>query len=83
LTAFCNTLPFHSNRRPKFTAGTISPAKSIAFSTVHFPCIEKEKMLQQWDFYGPEQRDGVRFSWNIWPSSRLEATRIVAPMGCL
>jgi hypothetical protein len=41
------------------------------------------KMLQQWDFYGPEQRDGVRFSWNIWPSTRLEATRIVAPLGCL
>jgi hypothetical protein len=36
-----------------------------------------------WDFHGPEQRDGVRFSWNVWPSSRLEATRIVVPLGCL
>jgi hypothetical protein len=36
-----------------------------------------------WDFHGPEQRDGTRFSWNVWPSSRLEATRIVVPLGCL
>lgn len=39
--------------------------------------------MQQWDFYGPEQRDGVRCSWNVWPSSRLEATRVVVPLGCL
>lgn len=36
-----------------------------------------------WDFHGPEQRDGTRFSWNVWPSTRLEATRIVVPLGCL
>eukprot|EP00124_Ichthyophonus_hoferi_P003697 Ihof_evm1s338 gene=Ihof_evmTU1s338 len=30
-----------------------------------------------------EDRDGVRFSWNVWPSSRLEATRLVVPIGCL
>ena len=24
-----------------------------------------------------EDRDGVRLSWNVWPSSRLEATRMV------
>lgn len=30
-----------------------------------------------------EDRDGVRFSWNVWPSSRLEATRMVVPLGCL
>jgi protein transport protein SEC23 len=40
-------------------------------------------MQQQWDFHGPEQRDGVRCSWNVWPSSRIEATRIVVPLGCL
>ena len=38
---------------------------------------------QGWDLHGPEQRDGIRSSWNIWPSSRLEATRIVVPLGCL
>jgi hypothetical protein len=27
------------------------------------------------DFLAREDSDGVRFSWNIWPSSRLEATR--------
>ena len=30
-----------------------------------------------------EERDGVRLSWNVWPSSRLEATRIVVPIGAL
>lgn len=30
-----------------------------------------------------EDRDGIRFSWNVWPSSRLEATRIVVPLSCL
>jgi len=30
-----------------------------------------------------EERDGVRFTWNVWPSSRLEATRLVVPIGCL
>jgi len=30
-----------------------------------------------------EDRDGVRFSWNVWPSSRLEATRMVVPVSCL
>lgn len=39
--------------------------------------------MQQFDLYGPEQRDGVRFSWNVWPATRLEATRIVVPLGCL
>lgn len=36
-----------------------------------------------WDVRGAEERDAVRFSWNVWPSSRLEATRIVVPVGCL
>uniref|UniRef100_A0A2K6FPD1 Protein transport protein SEC23 n=1 Tax=Propithecus coquereli TaxID=379532 RepID=A0A2K6FPD1_PROCO len=30
-----------------------------------------------------EERDGVHFSWNVWPSSRLEATRTVVPLACL
>ncbi|XP_043930175.1 protein transport protein Sec23A [Protopterus annectens] len=30
-----------------------------------------------------EDRDGVRFTWNVWPSSRLEATRMVAPVAAL
>lgn len=35
------------------------------------------------DVHEQEARNGVRFSWNLWPSSRLEATRIVAPLGCM
>ena len=30
-----------------------------------------------------EEQDGLRFSWNVWPGTRLEATRIVVPVGCL
>ncbi|KAL7424541.1 GTPase-activating protein S23 [Cryptotrichosporon argae] len=30
-----------------------------------------------------EDRDGVRFSWNAWPSSRIEATRTVVPISAL
>ncbi|XP_065829274.1 protein transport protein Sec23A-like [Oscarella lobularis] len=29
-----------------------------------------------------EDRDGVRFSWNAWPGSRLEGTRLVVPVAC-
>lgn len=30
-----------------------------------------------------EERDGTRFSFNIWPSTKLEATRLVVPLGCM
>uniref|UniRef100_A0A7S2W7G0 Protein transport protein SEC23 n=1 Tax=Rhizochromulina marina TaxID=1034831 RepID=A0A7S2W7G0_9STRA len=35
------------------------------------------------DVYAGEERDGARLSWNLWPSNRLEATRIVVPVGCM
>jgi protein transport protein SEC23 len=30
-----------------------------------------------------EARDGVRFSWNVFPSSRIEATRMAVPVCCV
>jgi protein transport protein SEC23 len=30
-----------------------------------------------------EDRDGVRMSWNVWPSSKLEAAKLVVPLACL
>ncbi|ORY95407.1 protein transporter SEC23 [Syncephalastrum racemosum] len=30
-----------------------------------------------------EEQDGIRFSWNAWPSSRIEATKAVVPIACL
>ncbi|KAL0094210.1 protein transporter SEC23 [Phycomyces blakesleeanus] len=30
-----------------------------------------------------EEQDGVRFSWNAWPSSRIEANKAVVPIACL
>ena len=35
------------------------------------------------DFAAIEDRDGVRFSWNVWPTSRIESARIVVPLGCV
>lgn len=35
------------------------------------------------DVYSQEAATGVRMSWNIWPASRLDATRAIVPLGCL
>jgi hypothetical protein len=35
------------------------------------------------DFAEVENSDGVRCSWNVWPTSRLEATRMVIPFGMM
>ena len=38
---------------------------------------------QGWDVTSLEQTHGVRLSFHTWSSSRLEATRIIAPIGAL
>lgn len=43
----------------------------------------EQTTMEVWDVRGAEERDAIRCSWNVWPSSRLEATRIVVPVGCL
>ncbi|CAG7850057.1 Protein transport protein SEC23 [Serendipita indica DSM 11827] len=35
------------------------------------------------NFEDVEERDGLRLSWNAWPSSRIEATRTVVPIAAL
>ena len=35
------------------------------------------------NFLESEMRDAVRFSWNVWPSTRLEASRLVVPLSCM
>lgn len=30
-----------------------------------------------------EDVDGIRFNWNVWPTTRIEATKAVLPVGCL
>lgn len=30
-----------------------------------------------------ENRDGARFSWNVLPTTRLDALRMAVPIGCL
>eukprot|EP01114_Cavostelium_apophysatum_P003749 TRINITY_DN1387_c0_g1_i2.p1 TRINITY_DN1387_c0_g1~~TRINITY_DN1387_c0_g1_i2.p1 ORF type:complete len:751 (+),score=163.69 TRINITY_DN1387_c0_g1_i2:87-2339(+) len=35
------------------------------------------------EFEAEEDRNGVRFSFNTWPSSRIEGTRLVVPIGCM
>lgn len=38
---------------------------------------------QHWDVTHSEEQSGARLSFHCWPSSRLEATRCVAPIGAL
>ena len=38
---------------------------------------------QAWDVASTEEQSGTRLSFHCWPSSRLEATRCVAPVGAL
>lgn len=38
---------------------------------------------EHWDVTQSEEQSGVRLSFHCWPSSRLEATRCVAPIGAL
>jgi protein transport protein SEC23 len=35
------------------------------------------------EFLQLEELDGVRFVWNVWPNSRLEAAKAVIPYGVL
>lgn len=35
------------------------------------------------DWSSLESREGVRFSWNMLPNSRIEANRLAVPIGCM
>lgn len=41
------------------------------------------KFSWKMNFEEIEEQDGTRFSWNVFPASRLDATRIVVPISCL
>ncbi|TRX93937.1 hypothetical protein FHL15_005015 [Xylaria flabelliformis] len=43
--------------------------------------MDYEALKEQWSEV--EDRDGVRLSWNVFPSSRVEASRLVVPIGAL
>ncbi|KAF2184438.1 transport protein-like protein sec23 [Zopfia rhizophila CBS 207.26] len=43
--------------------------------------MDYEALKEQWSEI--EDRDGVRLSWNTFPSSRMEASRLVVPIGAL
>lgn len=38
---------------------------------------------QNMDFNLREQQDGIRFSWNYWPNTKVGATRVTIPVGAL
>ncbi|KAL8651816.1 MAG: hypothetical protein Q9226_004535 [Calogaya cf. arnoldii] len=46
-----------------------------------FIAMEHEMLKEQWSEI--EDRDGIRLSWNTFPSSRMEANRLVVPIGAL
>ena len=35
------------------------------------------------NFLEAEKIDGVRLSWNVWPTSRLEQVKLVIPLGVM
>ncbi|KHO00897.1 Sec23/Sec24, trunk domain protein [Metarhizium album ARSEF 1941] len=43
--------------------------------------MDYDALKEQWSEV--EERDGVRLSWNVFPSSRMEASRLVVPIGAL
>jgi len=43
--------------------------------------MDYEAVKDQWSQV--EERDGLRLSWNTFPSSRMEASRLVVPIGAL
>ena len=43
--------------------------------------MDYERLKDQWSEI--EERDGVRLSWNMFPSTRMEASRLVVPIGVL
>jgi hypothetical protein len=43
--------------------------------------MDYDGLKEQW--IDVEQRDGVRLSWNTFPSSRMEASRLVVPIGAI
>ena len=38
----------------------------------------RERLPRAMDFAEQEALDGLRFTWNAWPSSRVEAARLVS-----
>ena len=46
--------------------------------------LKKLKMTSpQEQFQQIEAKDGIRFSWNVFPHTRIEATRMAVPVGCM
>ncbi|KAF2431858.1 transport protein SEC23 [Tothia fuscella] len=43
--------------------------------------MDYDSLKDQWSQI--EERDGIRLSWNTFPSSRMEASRLVVPIGAL
>ncbi|KAK4645554.1 GTPase-activating protein S23 [Podospora pseudocomata] len=43
--------------------------------------MDYEQLKESWGEV--EDRDGVRLSWNVFPSTRMEASRLVVPIGAL
>ncbi len=36
-----------------------------------------------WDFHSYEERNGLRFTWNEWPASKVDSSMIKIPVGCM
>ncbi len=48
-----------------------------------FHFLQENMNHQVTDIGEADERDGIRFTFNTWPGTRMEATKCVIPMGCL
>lgn len=83
---FSNVFKVTSHTLLKHTKGAIACAKSRnkSFSHSTFPKVstvseQYRSVMSTWsDFINQnEDRDGVRLTWNVWPATRIESTKLV------
>jgi len=36
-----------------------------------------------WDFHAYEEANGLRFSWNEWPSNKADSVKVVVPVAVM
>ncbi|TGJ76156.1 hypothetical protein E0Z10_g10912 [Xylaria hypoxylon] len=82
-TAYCPPLTAHQHLEiPHDTLDTDpDPDPDNRLPQFVLAIMDFEALKEQWSEV--EDRDGVRLSWNVFPSSRVEASRLVVPIGAL
>lgn len=87
VAALCPTYILSFNSVPVGLSATPSPAKHLYSTMLNFEDVEERDGQSPRtitaQFHSQNRILGVRLSWNVWPSSRIEATRTVVPISAL